>query len=160
MPNPRYWLFKSEPTAYSFADLLNEPERTAEWDGVRNYQARNFMRDDMKEGDGVLFYHSSSTPLAVVGIARIVREAYPDHTAWDPTSNHCDPKSTPDNPIWFMVEIQAEAELARPVTLQEIKENPRLQNMMLVRRGARLSIQPVEKEEWDEIIAMGGLAGT
>ena len=160
MPNPRYWLFKSEPTAYSFADLLNEPDRTAEWDGVRNYQARNFMRDDMKAGDGVLFYHSSSTPLAVVGIARIVREGYPDHTAWDPTSDHCDPKSTPDNPIWFMVGIQAEAELARPVTLQEIKENPRLQNMMLVRRGARLSIQPVEKEEWDEIIAIGGLAST
>ena len=160
MANPRYWLFKSEPTAYSFADLLNEPDRTAEWDGVRNYQARNFMRDDMKVGDGVLFYHSSSTPLAVIGVARIVREAYPDRTAWDPNSDHYDQKSTPDNPIWFMVEIQAEAELARPVTLQEIKENPRLQNMMLVRRGARLSIQPVEKEEWDEIIATGGLAST
>ena len=160
MPNPRYWLFKSEPTAYSFADLLNEPGCTAEWDGVRNYQARNFMRDDMKVGDGVLFYHSSSTPLAVIGVAWIVREAYPDRTAWDPNSDHYDHKSTPDNPIWFMVEIQAEAEFARPVTLQEIKENPRLQNMMLVRRGARLSIQPVEKEEWDEIIATGGLAST
>ena len=158
MSDRKYWLFKSERTAYSFSDLCNEADRTAEWDGVRNYQARNYMRDGMKVGDGVLFYHSSTDPLAVVGTARVVREAYPDDTAWNSGSIHYDPKSTPDNPIWFMVDIQSETEFARPVTLQEIKENPRLQSMFLVRRGSRLSIQPVAKEEWDGIIAMGGQA--
>ena len=155
MGERKYWLLKSEPTAYSFSDLLNEPEQTAEWDGVRNYQARNFMRDEMRVGDGVLFYHSSTDPQAVVGTARVVREAYPDDTAWDPASGHYDPKSTPDNPIWYMVDIQAETPFGRPVTLKEAKENPRLQDMLLVRRGVRLSIQPVGKAEWDEIVALG-----
>ena len=155
MAERRYWLFKSEPTAYSFADLLNEPDRTAEWDGVRNYQVRNFMRDDMKVGDGVLFYHSSAKPLAVIGTALIVGEAYPDSTAWDPAEKHYDPKSTPDNFIWLMVDIQAEKEFARPVTLDEIKQSPKLQDMLLVRRGMRLSIQPVTQEEWDEVVSMG-----
>ena len=155
MAERRYWLFKSEPTAYSFADLLNEPDRTAEWDGVRNYQVRNFMRDDMKVGDGVLFYHSSAKPLAVIGTARIVSESYPDSTAWDPADKHYDPKSTPDNAIWLMVDIQAEKEFARPVTLDEIKQSPKLQDMLLVRRGMRLSIQPVTQQEWDEVVAMG-----
>ena len=155
MAERRYWLFKSEPTAYSFTDLLNEPDRTAEWDGVRNYQVRNFMRDDMKVGDGVLFYHSSAKPLAVIGTARIVGEAYPDSTAWDPAEKHYDPKSTPDNSIWLMVDIQAEKEFARPVTLDEIKQSPKLQDMLLVRRGMRLSIQPVTQEEWDEVVSMG-----
>ena len=155
MPEQKYWLFKSEPTAYSFTDLVNEPGRTAEWDGVRNFQARNFMRDEMKVGDGVLFYHSSSKPLAVVGTATVAREAYPDHTAWDPADQHYDPKSTPDNPIWFMVDIRAEKQLARTVTLEEMKGNPRLRNMLLLRRGMRLSIQPVSKEEWDEVVSLG-----
>ncbi len=155
MAERRYWLFKSEPTAYSFSDLLKEPNRTAEWDGVRNYQARNFMRDDMQPGDGVLFYHSSANPMAVVGAARIVRRGYPDSTAWDPSSDHPDPKSTPASPIWYMVDIQADKQFKRPVTLEEIKANPRLKDMLLVRRGMRLSIQPVTKEEWDEIVTMG-----
>ena len=155
MEERKYWLFKSEPTAYSFSHLVGEADGSAEWDGVRNYQARNFMRDEMRMGDGVLFYHSSTAVPAVVGTARVVREGYPDDTAWDPHSNHFDPKSTPDNPIWFMVDIQAEKELARPVTLEEIKETPGLQSMMLVRRGMRLSIQPVTKEEWDRIVALG-----
>ena len=155
MPDRKYWLFKSEPTAYSFADLLGEPDRTAEWDGVRNYQVRNLMRDEMKVGDGVLFYHSSAKPMAVVGTATIVKEAYPDSTAWDPNDRHYDSKSTPGNTAWLMVDIQAGQEFARPVTLQEIKDNPRLQDMMVARRGMRLSIQPVAKEEWDEVIAMG-----
>ena len=155
MAERHYWLFKSEPTAYSFTDLLNEPDRTAEWDGVRNYQVRNFMRDDMKVGDGVLFYHSSAKPLAVIGTARIVSEGYPDSTAWDQTEKHYDPKSTPDNSIWLMVDIQAEKEFARPVTLDEIKQSPKLQDMLLVRRGMRLSIQPVTQEEWDEVVSMG-----
>ena len=155
MAENRYWLFKSEPSAYSFSDLLGEQDRTAEWDGIRNYQARNLIRDEMKVGDGVLFYHSSTTPMAVIGTARIVREAYPDSTAWDPGDPHYDPKSTPDDPIWLMVDIQAQQEFARPVTLQEIKDNPLLPNMMVARRGMRLSVQPVAKEEWDEVVRMG-----
>ncbi|MSQ07433.1 MAG: EVE domain-containing protein [Dehalococcoidia bacterium] len=159
MPERRYWLFKSEPTAYSFSDLLKEPNRTAEWDGVRNYQARNFLRDDMQAGDGVLFYHSSANPMAVVGAARIVKPGYPDSTAWDPGSIHPDPKSTPDSPIWYMVDIQGEKSFNRPVTLEEIKANPRLKDMLLVRRGMRLSIQPVTRAEWDEIVTMGEQGG-
>ncbi len=155
MSDRKYWLFKSEPTAYSFSDLLGEPGGTAEWDGVRNYQARNFMRDDMKVGDGVLFYHSSNASPAVIGTARVVGEAYPDTTAWDHKSKHYDPKSTPDSPIWFMVDIQAEGKFAREVTLKEIKQNPRLENMLLVRRGMRLSIQPLQEDEWNEIVALG-----
>ena len=154
MAERRYWLFKSEPTAYSFADLQAEEDQTAEWDGVRNYQVRNYMRDDMKVGDGVLFYHSSAKPLAVVGTARIVREAYADSTAVDPAEKHYDAKSSPDNPIWLMVDIKAEQEFKRPVTLDEIKQNPRLQNMLVIRRGMRLSIQPVTQEEWEELVSM------
>ena len=156
MTERRYWLFKSEPTAYSFADLLAEPDQTAEWDGVRNYQVRNFMRDDMKVGDGVLFYHSSAKPLAVVGTATIVREAYPDNTAWDPAEKHYDPKCSPGNPTWLMVDIKAEKEFSRQVILDEIKQNPNLQDMLLVRRGMRLSIQPVTEDQWNEVIALGG----
>ena len=155
MAENRYWLFKSEPTAYSFSHLLEEEDQTAEWDGVRNYQARNLLRDEIKAGDGVLFYHSSTGSPAVVGTARVVRDGYPDETAWDPQSKHPDPKSTPDNPIWFVVDIKADQEFARQVTLKEIKENPRLEKMMLVRRGMRLSIQPVSEDEWDEILALG-----
>ena len=155
MAERKYWLFKSEPTAYSFSDLMGEPERTAEWDGVRNYQVRNLMRDEMKLGDGVLFYHSSAKPMAVIGTARIVKEAYPDSTAWEPGDLHFDSRSTPDNPVWLMVDIQAEQEFSRPVTLQEIKAHPTLQNMMVARRGMRLSIQPVARDEWDEVIRLG-----
>jgi len=155
MAERKYWLFKSEPTAYSFADLLKEPDRTAEWDGVRNYQVRNLMRDEMKVGDGVLFYHSSAKPLAVVGTASIVREAYPDSTAWDPNDKHFDRRSTPDNPVWLMVDIKAEQEFAQPVTLPQIKANPHLQDMLLVRRGMRLSIQPVTQQEWEEVVGLG-----
>ena len=157
MAERKYWLFKSEPTAYSFSDLLKEPDRTAEWDGVRNYQVRNYMRDEMKVGDGVLFYHSSAKPLAVVGTASIVREAYPDSTAWDPNDRHFDQRSTPDNPVWLMVDIKAEQEFAHPVTLPQIKANPNLQDMLLARRGMRLSIQPVTQQEWEEVVARGTL---
>jgi len=154
MPNRKYWLFKSEPTVYSFEDLMGEEDRIAEWDGVRNYQSRNFMRDEMKVGDGILFYHTGGVT-SVVGTGRIAREAYPDHTAWDPKDKHFDPKSNPDNPIWFMVDIQGEAELPRPVPLKEIKENPMLRNMTLV-KASRLSVQPVGQDEFEEIVALGG----
>ena len=154
MAEKRYWLMKSEPSAYSFADLKGEEDATAEWDGVRNYQARNTMRDDMRVGDGVLFYHSNAKPTAVVGTAVVVRAGYPDHTAWDPQSEHPDPKSAPDNPIWYMVDIKAAAEFDRPVTLREIKATPGLEDMALV-KNSRLSVQPVTPRQWDIITAMG-----
>ena len=157
MAERRYWLFKSEPSAYSFDDLQNEEDLTAEWDGVRNYQVRNFMRDEMQIGDGVLFYHSNAKPLAVVGTATIISGAYPDPTAFDPAAKYYDAKSNPDNPRWLMVDIKADKPFARPVTLAEIKENPRLQDMLVIRRGMRLSIQPVTREQWDEVLSLGGI---
>ncbi len=158
MAERRYWLVKSEPNAYSFADLTAEEGRTAEWDGVRNYQARNILRDQMKVGDGVLFYHSNVKPMAVVGHATVVREGYPDDTAWDPGSEHPDPKSTPDKPIWYMVDIRAEAPFDEPMTLAEIRETPGLEKMVLVNRS-RLSVQPVAPDEWRIIMDMGLKAG-
>lgn len=154
MPKKQYWLMKSEPNTYSFADLMGEDDQTAEWDGVRSYQGRNTMRDEMEVGDGVLFYHSNAKPNCVVGTAVVVREGYPDDTAWDPESEHPDPKSTPDAPIWFMVDIKAEQELASPVSLQQIKATPSLKDMVLV-KNSRLSVQPVTKREWDIILKMG-----
>ena len=154
MTERRFWLFKSEPSAYSFADLQSEEDHTTEWDGVRNYQARNILRDEIKVGDGVLFYHSSVKPMAVVGTALVVREGYPDDTAWDPNSDHPDPKSTPDNPTWYMVDIKAETALPEPVTLDEIKPAPGLENMALV-KNSRLSVQPVTADQWRIIVDMG-----
>ncbi len=148
----KYWLMKSEPNAYSIDDLVKD--KKTHWDGVRNYQARNFMRDDMKKGDKVLFYHSNAKPTAVVGICEIVKEGYPDFTAFDPEDKHFDPKSKEDKPTWIMVDIKLESKLERPVTLEEIKENPKLQNMRLVQRGNRLSVMPAEKKEFNEIIRM------
>ena len=149
----RYWLFKSEPSAYSFSDLMAETDQTAEWDGVRNYQARNFLRDEVKEGDGVLFYHSNASPPSVVGTAVVVREGYPDFTAWDPSSEHPDPKSTPDNPRWFMVDIKGLEALPNAVTLAQIRANPALEETSLFKRP-RISIHPVTQQEWDIILAM------
>ena len=154
----RYWLVKSEPTTYSFADLMAEPDQTAEWDGVRNYQARNTLRDDMKEGDGVLFYHSNAKPTAVVGTALVVRGGYPDHTAWDPDSDNPDPRSTPDNPLWFMVDIQGVAAFETPILLAAIRKTPGLENMALV-KNSRLSVQPVSPEEWRIVTELGGAGG-
>ena len=154
MADRNYWLVKSEPNAYSFADLQSEPGQTAEWDGVRNYAARNIMRDQMKTGDGVLFYHSNIKPMAIIGTAVVVNEGYPDHTAWDPASEHPDPKSTADNPIWYMVDIKAGEEFLQHVTLTEIKSTPGLEKMVLVNRS-RLSVQPVKPNEWDIIVTMG-----
>ena len=159
MSEPRYWLFKSEPSSYSYADLENEDDRTAEWDGVRNYQARNFMRDEMRVGDYVLFYHSNAKPPGVVGTARIVRESYPDDTAWNPDSRYYDAKSDPSSPTWLMVDIQAERRLPRFVSLNELKANPALAEMLVTKRGQRLSIQPVTAAEWAEVLRMGDNAG-
>ena len=149
----RYWLFKSEPGAYSYDDLVSDG--IAEWDGVRNFQARNLLRDDIKEGDGVLFYHSSTKPMAIIGTARVVRSGYPDFTAWDPTSEHPDPKSTPEDPIWYMVDIKAEERFQSSLTLDMLKQVSELKEMMLVRRGMRLSVQTVTSREWDTILKLG-----
>lgn len=149
----RYWLMKSEPDAYSFDDLLAQKDQTDHWDGIRNYQARNLMRE-MKAGDGVLFYHSSTVPPHVAGVAEVVREAYPDHTSWDKKSKYFDPKSTPDTPRWFMVDIRAVRKLESPVTLEELKANPKLKKMRVVQKGQRLSVQPALKSEFDEVLRM------
>ncbi len=154
MTERRFWLMKSEPSAYSFDDLWNEEGRTAEWDGVRNYAARNTMRDDMRQGDGVLFYHSNAKPTAVVGYASVTREGYPDYTAWDTESEHPDSRSTPDEPIWYMVDIRAEEKFRRPITLKEIRAREDLADMVLV-KNSRLSVQPVTQQQWDTILALG-----
>jgi predicted RNA-binding protein with PUA-like domain len=150
-----YWLFKTEPGCFSFDDLKNRPGMTEHWDGVRNFQARNYLRDAVKCGDLVLFYHSNIPQPAVVGLAEVVREGYPDFTALDPAGEHFDPKATPDNPIWYMVDVRYLRELPRPVTLEAIHANPLLAAMPLVNRS-RLSIQPVTAEQWQIILAMGG----
>ena len=143
----KYWLMKSEPGTFSLQDLKEAKNGTECWDGVRNYQARNFMRDEMKIGDRVLFYHSVTNP-SLVGTAKVVREAYPDHTAWDPKSPYYDPKSSPDNPRWVMVDIQFVQEFPNPLSLKEIHSLPGLEKMLLLRKGMRLSIQPVTEEEY------------
>lgn len=151
-----YWLFKTEPGCFSFDDLKNRPNRTEQWDGVRNFQARNFLRDTIKVGDRLLFYHSNIPEPAVVGIAEVVRSGYPDSTALDPNAGHFDPKASLQNPIWYMVDVRYLKPLLRPVTLERIKGNPVLAEMPLVKRS-RLSIQPVSADEWRIILAMGGL---
>lgn len=150
----KYWLVKSEPRVFSIDDLMQSPEQTTSWDGIRNYQARNFIRDEMKTGDGVIFYHSGKTP-SVVGIARVVKESYPDHTALDSQSKYFDPKSTPENPIWYMVDIRFEKKFSNPVTLKELRQTQGLEKMMLLKKGIRLSVQPVTKDQFDIIFSMG-----
>ena len=148
---PKYWLMKTEPSAYSIQDLSQEPDQTTCWDGVRNYQARNFMRDQMQLQDRVLLYHSNAKPPAVVGTAVIVRDAYPAPTAWDPKDTHYDRKSSPENPRWMMVDIQLETVFARPLPLEELRGVRALNKMELLRKGSRLSVQPVRKAEYDAI---------
>ena len=151
---PKYWLFKSEPDVFSIDDLAKEPKKTTYWNGVRNYQARNFIRDEMKKGDMVLFYHSNTNPMAVAGICEIVKEAYPDYTAFDSNSEYFDPKSKKDSPAWFMVDIKLFEKFKKPVSLSDIKNNSKLKNIRLVQRGNRLSVFPIEKNEYIEILKM------
>jgi len=151
----KYWLFKSEPSEFSWDDLKESKNQTTFWDGVRNYQARNFLRDEIKRGDGVLFYQSSTEPLAIVGCCEVVRDGYADHTQFDSKNDHFDSKANKDSPTWFMVDIKLEKEFKKPVTLDSIKSNPKLKSIKLIQRGQRLSIQPVTIEEWNEILKMG-----
>ena len=146
-----YWLMKSEPHCFSLSDLKHAPQQSTPWDGVRNYQARNFMQHDMRIGDLVLFYHSNCKPPAIVGLAEVASEAYPDYTAFDPASDHPDLSSTPDNPRWFMVDVRFVAEFKRPLSLPELKSYPQLANMRLLQKGNRLSILPITPTEWEFI---------
>ncbi len=146
----RYWLMKSEPDVYSFDDLRKE--KTDHWDGIRNFQARNFMRDQMQKGDQAFFYHSNCAEPGIVGIMRIHKTAYPDFTAFDPKQKYYDPKSAPDNPRWYMVDVKYGRKLKRFITLHELKLHKALANMRLLQRGNRLSILPIEKKEWDYIL--------
>ena len=155
---PRYWLLKSEPNSFSFDDLWAAPKRTTHWDGVRNFQARNFMRDEMAVGDGVLFYHSSAEPVGVAGVAEVSREAYPDHSAFDADDPHYDPKSRRDAPTWVMVDVRAVKKFPHFVTLDELRSTPGLHALQVLRRGNRLSITPVTPAEWQIIRRLGGLA--
>lgn len=150
-----YWLMKSEPDVFSIDDLAAMPGSQDHWDGIRNYTARNFMRDDMAVGDRVLFYHSNAKPPHVAGLAEIVSEAYPDHTSWDPESHYYDPKSSAENPRWVMVDVRFVRKFSQTVPLADIRSNPVLENMMLVTHG-RLSISRVTPDEWQEILRMAG----
>ena len=151
----RHWLFKSEPDVYAYDDL--ERDGRTSWEGVRNHQARNLLRDEVKEGDGVLFYHSSAKPMAIAGVAVVVGEARPDPTQFDRKSKYHDPKSDPAAPTWFLVDIAPVARFEEPLTRDALKDDRELADMMLLRRGSRLSIQPVTKEEWTRILALGGV---
>jgi predicted RNA-binding protein with PUA-like domain len=150
----QYWLMKSEPSAFSIDDLAQRPHQTEHWDGVRNYQARNMMRDDMKVGDGVFFYHSNCDTPGIVGLARVSLEAYPDFTAFDPNHPHFDPTSSPDNPRWFMVDVQFVRKFKRTISLTELKSKPELEGLALLRRGNRLSIMPVDATMWEFILSL------
>ncbi len=150
-----YWLIKSEPDAFSIDDLKNAPGKKDHWDGIRNYQARNFIRDDMQKGDLAFFYHSSCDTPGIVGICEIASGAYPDHTAFDPSEKYFDPKSDPENPRWLMVDVKYRRKTKRLISLSEIKENAsRLEDFALIRRGNRLSIMPVSKKHWDFILTL------
>jgi predicted RNA-binding protein with PUA-like domain len=154
----RYWLFKSEPDCFSFAALCAAPDQTTGWDGVRNFQARNFLRDDIKVGDGVLYYHSGANPPAIAGLAEVVEAAHPDPTAFDPSADHYDPKSNPDSPTWYQVKIRAVRPIDPPLVLPSLRGISALADMELLRKGSRLSIQPVTAEEWAAVLELAGIS--
>ncbi|WP_067016614.1 EVE domain-containing protein [Marinomonas spartinae] len=145
---PNYWLMKSEPDAFSIDDLAQQGP--SPWDGVRNYQARNFMQN-MQMGDLIFFYHSSCKPAGIAGVAKVAREAYPDHTSWDPTSHYYDPKSSPDHPRWFMVDIELVEKWSNVLPLSTLKQDPELSDMLLIKKGNRLSVMPIKPNEWQRI---------
>ena len=150
---PQYWLLKSEPSTFSIEDLAASPGKTTCWEGVRNYQARNFLKS-MKIGDLGFFYHSNAEPPAIVGLVQIVKEAYPDRYAFDPKSRYFDEKSTPANPRWLMVDVRFIEKFTRVLSLEELRKIKSLHGMELLRKGSRLSVQPVRPEEWKHIITL------
>lgn len=149
-----FWLLKTEPNTYSFEDLKKSPGRTTCWDGVRNYQARNFLRDRIQKGDEAFFYHSSTEPAGIVGTVTVVKAGYPDPTQFDEKSKYFDSDSTPEKPRWFCVDVQMSEEFNGLVTLEKLRNTKGLESMMVLRRGSRLSVQPVTKEEWDQIMSI------
>lgn len=149
-----YWLMKSEPDVFGIEDLKRRPDQTEPWDGVRNYQARNMLRDQMQAGDLAFFYHSNCAQPGIVGIMEIVRAGRPDPTQFDPDSKYYDPASRPDNPRWYLVEVRFQRQLRRTITLDELKTHPELADMPLVRRGNRLSVMPVTPEQWQFILSL------
>ena len=154
-----YWLFKSEPDVFGIEDLKACKNQTEPWDGIRNYQARNFLRDTIKTGDRVLFYHSRCQPPGIVGTATVVSDGYPDPTQFDPEAKYYDAKSDPENPRWYLVDVKLDAIWPGIVSLADLKANPELVEMKVVQRGQRLSIQPVTADEWDEVHKMAGVKG-
>jgi len=148
-----YWLAKSEAECYSIDDLKRD--RTTIWDGIRNYQARNYMRDGMKQGDLVLFHHSNANPPGVVGVARVVKEAYPDPTQFDPEEQHYDPKAKKDNPPWLMVKLGFVEKFNRVISLEDLRSDKALADMLVIRKGQRLSLMPVEKKHFERVRQMG-----
>jgi len=148
------WLMKSEPSEFSIDDLKACPKQTDMWDGVRNYQARNMIRDSIKKGDLVFFYHSNCDETGIVGVMQVVKEAYPDPTAFDPNDPHFDPKSNPDDPRWFVVDLKFKRKFKRVITLRELKEHKEIESMRLVQRGNRLSVMPVDNAHWDFVEAL------
>lgn len=149
-----YWLMKSEPSTFSIDDLKNRPRQTEPWDGVRNYQARNFMRDAMQKGDLAFFYHSNCAEPGIVGIMTIASQSCADPTAFDPEDDHYDPKSDPDQPRWYLVDVKYRRKFRRTITLQELKQQRPLHGMKLLQKGNRLSVMPVTKQEWDYILGL------
>jgi predicted RNA-binding protein with PUA-like domain len=151
----RYWLFKSEPESYSFEQLARD--RRTFWHGVRNYQARNLLRDDIAVDDGILFYHSNAKPMVIAGVAKVVKAGYPDHTQFDANSDYHDPDSDPADPRWYMVDIECVAPMREPLTREQLKSVRDLDEMVLLQRGSRLSVQPVTKSEWRTILGLGSV---
>jgi len=151
LPAPEFWLFKTEPSVFSIEDLEKSPGKTAPWEGVRNYQARNFMRDQMKKKDLGFLYHSNTKETGIYGIVEITKEGYPDAFAFDTNSNYFDPKSKKENPTWYMVDVKLVRKFKKPVLLKDMKEFPQLREMKLLQKGNRLSVMPVSKIEFDFI---------
>ncbi|MEJ2406969.1 MAG: EVE domain-containing protein [Candidatus Thiodiazotropha sp.] len=150
-----YWLMKSEPDVFGIDHLKKMPKQTEHWDGVRNYQARNFMRDEMKKGDLIFFYHSNCAEPGITGIAKVKKESYPDHTAFDPEGKYYDPKSNPDNPRWYMVDVKFVRRLKRTITLQELKKHAEaMPDFALLKKGSRLSVMPVSEEVWELVLGL------
>lgn len=147
----RYWLFKSEPDVFSILDLKQAPGKRTSWEGVRNYQARNFLRDDMQVGDGVLFYHSNADPMVIAGSAEIVKAGYADHFAWEAGHKYFDEASTAEKPVWYMVDIRLTKVFSPPITRQTLAADPICAGMMLLKKGSRLSVQPVTEQEWQSV---------
>ncbi len=154
----KFWLMKSEPDVFSIDDLRQSKGMMSGWDGVRNYQARNFMRDDMRKGDLVLFYHSNAKPPGVVGIAEVIRESHPDHTQFDEQSEYYEPRATEEKPIWFMVALKFKEKFPRLIPIQELKEQKQLDGLSLLQKGSRLSIMPVSRKHWDYVLQLSKLA--